>query len=106
MIRESLLAFTMLAGANEADAFSTQHVVSARGWEQSNPWMYGRHAERIVPVKLAVAAAETAVFIEMRRHKKTKKLAWVLVASIVAGNLYYAYKNEQLAGRLRSGGGR
>lgn len=100
MIRESLLALSLLGGANTADMVTTQHAMHNGGVEL-NSFIYGPHAERIVPVKVAVTAAETGVFILIR--KKNKKVAWFYVVGVVAVNLYIAKHNNDLANRLSNG---
>lgn len=100
MIRESLLAFTLLTGSNLMDATSTKSVIAAGGREEMNPRLYGPYAERIVPVKFVISAAETAVFYELRRRKR-KTLAWCWVGAIVGANFYITHQNEKLARELR-----
>jgi hypothetical protein len=93
-----LLAAGLLAGANYADLHTTQQALArCPACVESNPFI-GSHGERLVPVKLAVVAAETAAFVAVRkRHKKT---AWALVGVIVVTNLAIVHHNRQ-AGRLR-----
>ena len=100
MIRESMLAFTLLAGSNAADVVTTHQVIQAGGSERANPWLYGQHAERITPVKLTITVAETSVFVALHR-KGHRKAAWAWVAGVVAFNLVQAHKNHQLALNLK-----
>ncbi len=99
MIRESILAFSLITGSNMADAVSTQHVVQAGGYEAHAPGLYGPGAERVVPVKLGISALETAGFVAIR--KRHKHAAWVYVGAVVVANVIIARRNEGLADRLR-----
>jgi hypothetical protein len=99
MLRESLLALSLLGGANAADVASTQAVLHAGGAEAWNPGLYGPRAERIVPMKLAITAAEFGTFKLLR--KKHKHAAWLWVAGVVAGNVVVVLHNRNVERRLR-----
>jgi len=100
MIRESLLAFTLITGANLGDAITTRQAISIGGQEQ-NP-IYGRHAERLVPIKLLTCAVETGIFLELHRHEKTKTAAWFWVGGVVLVNIAATYQNMHQARIQRS----
>lgn len=98
-LRDSVAAGALIFGANYADAYTTHRVVAAGGYEAWNPGLYGLHGERVTPVKLAIAAAETGAFVWLRR--KNKALAWAFVGGVVVGNAYLALHNERVRGRLK-----
>jgi len=93
MIAESLLAASLLVGANYADMHTTQRALAlCPNCVEANPFI-GPHAERLVPLKIAATALQTAVFVSIRkRHKKT---AWGFVAVVVGGNLAIARHNSR-----------
>jgi hypothetical protein len=97
---ELALAAGAIGASNLADLRSTQELVAAGGHEAWNPGLYGRDAERIVPVKIAVIAGETGVFLAVRR--RDKKAAWVFVAVIIAINVGLTIHNRRITNRLRA----
>jgi len=87
VIRESLLAFTLMAGANYADHATTQAGLN-RGAVEVNPIMQGR----LTVGKMVVVGAETGIYLALR--KKSKRAAWVWVASVVMVNVGVAVRNR------------
>jgi len=82
----------LIVGANLMDVFTTRRMIAAGGREAFNPGLYGPEAQRIVPIKLAMAAAETGAFLWLQ--KRDKRLAWALVAGVVVGNAILAHHNQ------------
>jgi hypothetical protein len=101
MIRETMLAFTLVAGSNAADVVSARSAIRAGGREYQAAWLYGQRAERIVPMKLVVVAAEVGVYKAIR--KESKKAAWCWVAGVVAANLYVAHRKRGVRAALEGG---
>lgn len=99
-LRETALAATAIGAANWADVRSTQQLIAAGGSEGWNPGLYGPSAERIVPIKVAVIAAEAGVFLAL--HRWRKEAAWTWVAVIVAGNVIATARNRRITDRLRA----
>lgn len=91
MIRESILAISLMGGANFADLHTTQHALTRAGTVEANP-LIGPQGSRVVPVKLAVTAVEGLVYYKIRR--KSKKGAWIYVGLVVGCNLLIAHHNS------------
>jgi hypothetical protein len=98
-MRATTVAGAVIFAANAADIITTRRGIAAGGVEGWNPGLYGRYAERIVPVKLAISAGETAAFHFI--YRRNKWLAWGMVAGVVVGNAYAAIHNERVTARLR-----
>ena len=92
MIRESLLAFTLMGGANYADFKTTQDAIN-RGAIEINP-VYRKIP--MAPVKIAATVIETGVFIHLYK-RKSKKAAWIWVGSVVLVNVGIAIHNSRVA---------
>lgn len=94
---ELVAAAGTIAVANWLDVVSTQECMALGASEEGNPWLFGEKAERIVPMKVAIIAAETAAFAALRR--RSKKLAWAWVAGIVVANvIVYKHNKDDAAG--------
>lgn len=99
MLVETVAAAILLAGANYADLRTSQQALRMPGAVEVNSWAMGRHGERLVPVKIAVCAVETAGFYAIRR--KHRRTAWVYVGAVVAVNVGIAYHNRSVARGVR-----
>ncbi len=97
---ETAVAAAAIGAANWADVASTQDLVAAGGREAWNPGLYGPRAERIVPMKLAVIAAETGVFYALRR--RSRAAAWTWAAVVVVGNVLITRRNAEITDRLQA----
>jgi len=98
MIRESLLAFTLMAGANGADYITTQNAIRAGGVELNT--LYGPQAQRLASIKVLTITAETGIFLKLRKDGH-KRAAWIWVGAVVVANLALAQHNRQIERKLR-----
>ena len=91
MIRESLLALTLMGGAEFADLHTTQQALMRPDIHEAN-WMM---AGDVRGKKAIYLAAEMGAFTLLR--KKHKKLAWGLVGLVVVTRGVVAIHNHRLA---------
>lgn len=91
MIKESLLAFSLIGGSNYADYKTTQDALK-RGGVEINPVF---KVVPLAPAKIVVTGIETGVFVYLYKNKR-KKAAWIWVGSIVVVNTAIAIHNSRV----------
>jgi hypothetical protein len=91
MIKESLLALSLIGGSNYADYKTTQDALK-RGGVEINPVF---KVVPLAPTKIVATAVETGVFVYLYKNKK-KKAAWIWVGSIVVVNTAVAIHNSRV----------